>query len=401
MTLRASLAELAAAEITLHPADAVALVSSLCRRQARGELRGVPSPGIIRLTRDGDVVVEGPFTTRDAEVPRMAQLLADILPGFDASPELRASGGLRLVIARALGTVDLPPFASIDEFADALDRFATPDLRASLRCVFRAWEEKKGEAEAGARQLTISDVRRARRATGLTLEEIAGVAQVPATVLRELEWGYFRNWPPTEARERIVRYARAAGLDEGVVFSIAWPLVEEAAAVFETQMVTANGLVPVPMPPATVAIAPRPTSAPAPESRHHWVPWVVGLAALLLLAVATVTMVRERGSRPTQVAEDTALTENPTPREEDVAPVPVAAVEPSRTDVVDVRPVAAAAAVRPRRPAARPSAAPVGAGAPARAAARPASAAKRSPARHQQSRPRNFFHKELFRIVFR
>jgi len=32
MTLRASLAELAAADISLHPADAVALVSSLCRR---------------------------------------------------------------------------------------------------------------------------------------------------------------------------------------------------------------------------------------------------------------------------------------------------------------------------------------------------------------------------------
>jgi len=399
MTLRASLAELAAADISLHPADAVAVVSSLCRRLARGELRGVPSPGIIRLTRDGDVVVEGPFTTREAEVARMAQLLADILPGFDASPELRASGGLRLVIARALGTVDLPPFASIDEFADALDRFAAPDLGASVRCVFRAWEEKTGEAEAGARQLTISDVRRARRATGLTLEEVAGVAQVPATVLRELEWGYFRNWPRTEARERIVRYARAAGLDEGVVFSIAWPLVEEAAAVFETQMVTANGLVPVPMPPATVAIAPR--LASTPESRHHWMPWVVGIAAILLLALATVTMVRERGPRPAQVAEDSALTENSAPREEDVAPVPVAAVEPSRTDV-DVRPVAAAAAVRPRRAAPRPAAAPLAAGASAKAAARPAPAAKRNPARRQQqARPKNFFHKELFRIVFR
>jgi len=32
---------------------------------------------------------------------------------------------------------------------------------------------------------------------------------------------------------------------------------------------------------------------------------------------------------------------------------------------------------------------------------RPAPAAKRSPARRQQSRPKNFFHRELFRIVFR
>src|SRR4029078_12147975 len=118
MTLRASLAELAPADISLHPADAVALVSSLCRRVARGELRGVPSPGIIRLTRDGDVVVEGAFTTRDAEVARMAQLLADILPGFDASPELRASGGLRLRAAGALCPGDPAPVPPLERGAD-------------------------------------------------------------------------------------------------------------------------------------------------------------------------------------------------------------------------------------------------------------------------------------------
>lgn len=384
MTLRASLAELASAEIRLHPAEAVALVSSLCRRYARGELRGVPSPGIIRLTQDGDIVVEGPCTTGEAEVPRMAQLLSDLLPGFDAAPELRASGGLRIAIARALGSLDLPPYASIDEFADALDRFAAPDLHASVRCLFRSWEERTRGTDAGVPDLTISDVRRARRATGLTLEEIAAAAEVPAPALRELEWGYFRNWPCTEeGRERIVRYARAAGLDEVVVFSIAWPLVEEAAAVFETQIVTATGLVPVPAP---VAIVPCP--APAADAHHHWLPWVVGVAAILLLTIATFAMVRERGTKPPPIAQ------NSTVMKEDVAPVAPLVEE-------DVEPVAVAPPVPTRASLVRPAAAAAPVVREHRAKGKPPAAAKRSSARRPPSRTKSFFQKELFRIVFR
>jgi len=385
MTVRASLAELAAAEIRLHPAEAVALVSSLCRRYARGELRGVPSPGIIRLTQDGDIVVEGPCTTGEAEVPRMAQLLSDLLPGFDAAPELRPSGGLRIAIARALGSLDLPPYASIDEFADTLDRFAAPDLHASVRCLFRSWKERVRATDAGVPDLTISDVRRARRATGLTLEEIAAAAEVPATVVRELEWGYFRNWPCTEeGRERIVRYARAAGLDEVVVFSIAWPLVEEAAAVFETPIVTATGLVPVPA--QEIAIAPRP--APAADAHHHWLPWAVGVAAILLLTIATFTMVREPGPKPPPIAQ------NSTVMKEDVAPVA------PRVDE-DVEPVAVAPPVPTRAPVVRPAAAAAPVVRGHRAMGKPPAAAKRSSARRPPSRTKAFFQKELFRIVFR
>jgi hypothetical protein len=371
MTTRVSLAELAAADIRLHPAEAVALVSSLCRRMAAGELRGVPSPGIIRLTRDGDIVVEGPTTTGDVAVARAAQLLADLLPGFDAPPEVRASGGLRLVIARALGTLDLPAYESIGDFGEALDRFAAPDLRASVHSLFRAWEDRRCSAQAGQGQLTISDVRRARRATGLTLEDIASVADVPAPLLRELEWGYLRHWPYTEeGRERIVRYARAAGLDEVVVCSIAWPLVEEAAVVFEQREVTTTGLVPVAV--QAVAITPRPASS-APYYRH-WMPWVVALAAIVVLMIASFALVRDRAVRTPAIAKGPAVIE------EDVAPVSVAAPVP---------PVAAA----PRAPAAEPR--------PRRAAAKSPGAAKPASTRRQPPRSRSILHKELFRIVFR
>ena len=133
MSTRVSLAELAAADIRLRPAEAVAIVAAICRQHTAGTLRGIPSPGVIRLTRDGDVVAEGPITTAQDEVARAALLLTDLLSGFDALPEYRASGALRLAIARALGTMDLPPYASLDEFCAALTRFATRGRRARSR----------------------------------------------------------------------------------------------------------------------------------------------------------------------------------------------------------------------------------------------------------------------------
>ena len=67
----------------------------------------------------GAVSIEGPVAAGGRPVARAAQLLEALLPGFDAPPEFRAPGALRLVIARALGTVDLPAFPTLDAFADA------------------------------------------------------------------------------------------------------------------------------------------------------------------------------------------------------------------------------------------------------------------------------------------
>ena len=49
------------------------------------------------------------------------------------------------------------------------------------------------------------------------------------SLLRELEWGYFFNWPADNyGRTQLVRYARAAGLDVDVVVRAVWPVLEEA-----------------------------------------------------------------------------------------------------------------------------------------------------------------------------
>jgi dipeptidyl aminopeptidase/acylaminoacyl peptidase len=85
-------------------------------------------------------------------------------------------------------------------------------------------------------------VRRARRATGLTLAQISERSRIPVALLRELEWGYFPNWPLGRyGRTQLVRYARAAGLDEEVVIRTVWPMVEERLAAEETSVaVTAD-----------------------------------------------------------------------------------------------------------------------------------------------------------------
>jgi cytoskeletal protein RodZ len=391
MAMRASLVELAAADIQLHPAEAAALVSTLCRRSARGELHGIPSPGIIRLTSDGDVLVEGPTTTGEAGVARMAQLLSDLLPPFDAAPEFRASGGLRLVVARALGAIDLPPYESLEDFSSALDRFAAPDLPATARCLFRAWEEKRRRAGASPAQLTISDVRRARRATGLTLDDISAVAEVPAAELRQLEWGDFRAWPRTaDGRARIVRYARAAGLDEQVVLSIAWPMVERLSSSIDSRPAAVNALVPS---------GPQALTRVEPKRRRRgsgfWLPWIAAVAAMVLLAVTTIALVRKQTApAPDSVAAERIVPEATVPLAvAEPEPPPAAQPEPQEnTPPPVVRAVARSSAppAKTVRHAGKPAA--------AKSAAKPA-AGKQGQTRRQRTHA--FFGKELFRIVFR
>jgi len=243
MSTRVSLPELTAAGARLRPGDAVAIVSEICRQHDRGLVRGMPSAHVVRLTEEGAVLVEGPVNTDRPPVAAAAALLDELLEGSEAPPEYRAPGALRLVVARGLGTLDLPPFVSVQAFCSAISRFAAPDLGEVVRRLF---------ADAGANldrgplievtppapvpierpsreALTISDVRRARRATGLSLHEISIRSHVPVNLLRELEWGYLRNWPDgLYGRSQLVRYARAAGLDEALVVSVAWPLLEEA-----------------------------------------------------------------------------------------------------------------------------------------------------------------------------
>ena len=118
-----SLADLSAAGIRLRPYEVVTIVRELILLVARGDVAGVPSAHVIRLSGSGALSVEGPVGAGGPSVARAAQLLESLLPTTtDADPQFRIPGALKLVVARGLGAIDLPPFMSLD----SLRRCAEP-----------------------------------------------------------------------------------------------------------------------------------------------------------------------------------------------------------------------------------------------------------------------------------
>jgi WD40 repeat protein len=287
-----SLAELGSANVQVRPSEAATIVSEICRRHLAGAVRAIPSAQIVRLTPSGEILIEGPLDTQQSPIIAAAQLLDLLLPGFDAAPEFRVPGGLRLIVARAFHTLDLPPFPSVERFCDALRRFATDEVRDAARNVFERWLAGRIATmphDTGPRELTISDVRRARRSTGTTLGEIAAASGIDERRLRELEWGYLRDWKADDrSRADLAAYARAAGLDEQLVLDIVWPMIED-----EANEVEAAGLVSVedvPIGEALIRYAPAEVvPAGVTARRRGWwsQPWIgVAAAAALLVALA-------------------------------------------------------------------------------------------------------------------
>lgn len=109
-----SLADLSAAGIRLQPADAVAITLAVVKRIQQGNADRVPAPGDLRFDRSGQVTVDA-GSGAVPSVEAAGRLLDELLPGFD-DPALRVPGALRLATARALGTLDLPPYPSLAAF---------------------------------------------------------------------------------------------------------------------------------------------------------------------------------------------------------------------------------------------------------------------------------------------
>jgi hypothetical protein len=136
---RVSLAELKAAGVAIPAEDAAAIVREICRRHAGGTLEGIPEPQGITLSRDGALSVAGPLKT-DAPILGAAALVEQLAS--------ETPGALRLMLARAAGLLDLPPFASLDEFSAALDRFAPIDAGDAARNLYRSWTPARGPRSA-------------------------------------------------------------------------------------------------------------------------------------------------------------------------------------------------------------------------------------------------------------
>lgn len=281
-------AELSAAGVALHPAEAVAITREILGRVRRGELAGIPSADVLRFTSSGDILVEGPVAADDS-VDLAARLL-DTLLARPAGPEVRIPGALKLVLARAQGTLDLPPYPSLESFASAIDRFAAPDASGVVASLYARHAAAATQTRlAPAAGLTISDVRRARRATGLTLTEISIRSRIPVSLLRELEWGYFVNWPAGHyGRTQLVRYARAAGLDDEIVVDAVWPVLQEAIRTRQPAAVPIDA--PAPHPPVVEMrlVKVEPASMVAREENRSRRRLLAALAIPALLAVAAL-----------------------------------------------------------------------------------------------------------------
>ena len=323
-----SFADLSAAGISLRPVEAVTIVRELVLRVERGELRGVPSAHVIRLSASGMVSVGGPMSADSRSVARAAHLLDTLLPPIDAPA--RVPGALRLVLARALGTLDLPPYPSLDSFAQALSRFASDDLEGTVRGLVArqpapdpprarrlpeatpaevydlAVREGTGTARGAQTHperssLTISDIRRARRATGLTLAEISERSHISIRLLRELEWGYLRNWPGSDVgRHQLVRYAHAAGLDDQLVVQTVWPLLmtrDREPEVVSVETIPHEPIVEIPQSTDLARLAPAADSRPSPR---HWLLAALAIPAVLTIAVGPAVWERtvSKGSVP-------------------------------------------------------------------------------------------------------
>jgi hypothetical protein len=140
----------------------------------------------------GQVCAEFCARWRGSDVAEGARLLQGVLPE-------RVPGALQLVILRALGQIDLPAFTSPDDFRAAIRRFAAQAVELN----------------------DISDVRRARRNSRMTLERLSREAALPRWVVLQLEWGDFREWHDAEWTRRVCHaYARGAALSTERVSAI-------------------------------------------------------------------------------------------------------------------------------------------------------------------------------------
>lgn len=336
-----SLADLSAASLRLRPVEAVTIARELTLRVSRGELAGVPSAHVIRFSSDGEILIEGPVAA-GLSVERAARLLEAMLPGFDAPPEFRVPGALRLVLARALGTLDLPPYRTLDGFAHALARFAAPDARSAIKDLVTGWcaavaaEEPEAVRPVVTEELSISDVRRARRATGLTLADVAERSRIPVSLLRELEWGYFVNWPDgSYGRTQLVRYARAAGLDEQVIVRAVLPEIESAVRA-RTATVKERPVAPVwvaPLEPA--ALVPLRSGPPAlveSPRRSSRPRWAAALAIPALVAIGLIpAYLNSTGAESTPAVAQQTEAPRADPREPEV-PARAQIAEPEQVD---------------------------------------------------------------------
>jgi hypothetical protein len=144
MTKTASVAEVVDTGVTIEADEAVAIAQQLIAALRDGDNPhvaappfGPPTTANVYLGADGSVVCRGCETTPG--VSEMAIFLQAML----ASQSVYVPGGLRYTIARALLDVDVPPFDSLDDFADTLTRYERGPRHQIVRRVLQRADERR------------------------------------------------------------------------------------------------------------------------------------------------------------------------------------------------------------------------------------------------------------------
>ena len=138
--LTVSAAGLRTAGVTLSSAEAVACV--LLTGEAVQWSADAPDPSRVILRGDGRINVSGASASRGNGVESYARLLHRLLP--EAGDGEQTPGALRLTVARGLGALDAPPFASLDDFRTGIERFLTQPPEEHVVAVVVRWAEAMG-----------------------------------------------------------------------------------------------------------------------------------------------------------------------------------------------------------------------------------------------------------------
>jgi hypothetical protein len=158
-----ALGELAAEGITLTPEEAVALTLAVAERLGWSE--PPDSPELIVIRRDGTVHLPRPANAPPALPRQYADLLHGLLSFGPGETRPRVPGPLLLLLARARGEIDLPAFASADEFRQALVRFLPRPGPHVIAAAMARWRPAPAPGPQAARPPE-------RRVTGPRVDEL-------------------------------------------------------------------------------------------------------------------------------------------------------------------------------------------------------------------------------------
>jgi len=145
---KAYVADLLRRGVVLQAHEAAAIAQQLINARpgagaaATKGVPGPPSPDNVQLRSDGTVVWTGADVT--PAVYEIAVFLQTLLPA--RSPQV--PGGMRYAIARGLLEVDVPPFDSVGEFSQGLERFEKGDRGEVVRGVLARMPHERRAAAA-------------------------------------------------------------------------------------------------------------------------------------------------------------------------------------------------------------------------------------------------------------